>query len=284
MISVISPTYNCAQFIRRSYFCLKSQTYEDWEWIVVNDGSTDETSIIFKEICENDNRVKYFNSDINRGRGFARDFALKKSSGDIIVIWDIDDFYTSNRLSKIREAINSGFDFLCSYVLLVDNELNLKGARHFSSYSNIMPDFVHATLGIKKEIIDNYNLGYDPTMRAGEDLDIMLNLKLSHKGYYCKEYLMLYVEDREVNLSKAINANRNQLLTIHNIFSRGYQEFSSYIKLKYLFKMYVKILILYFLYIYPSLYLKTVKYRNSEYIISKKLNVEILELLKGGIK
>lgn len=284
MISVISPTYNCSSYISRSYSCLSLQSCQEWEWIVVNDGSTDETSTIFREICKNDSRVKYFDCDVNRGRGFARDLALKKASGDIIVIWDIDDFYTSDRLTRIQKAIDSGFDFFCSYVILVDNDLNLKGARHFNSYSKIMPNFVHATLGIKKEIIDKYNLGYDPSMRAGEDLDIMLNLKISHKGYYCEEYLMLYVEDREINLSKAISANRSQLSTIHNIFSRTYKEYSSYFKFKYLFKIYLKLIILYILYISPSLYLKSVKYRNSQYIISEKLNIEILGLLKGVVK
>ena len=284
MISVITPTYNCANYVRRSYSCLRLQSTEDWEWIVVNDGSKDRTSDIFREICKNDSRVKYFSLDVNRGRGFARDFAVKKAIGDIIVIWDIDDLYTSDRLSTIKKAIDSGFDFFCSYVLLVDNNLNLKGARHFNFYSKIMPAFVHATLGIKKDVIDKFNLGYNPSMRAGEDLEIMMQLYLSHKGYYCEEYLMMYVEDREVNLSKAIDANKSQLSSIRNIFSRNHDKYSLYTRMKFLSKIYLKIFILYLFYIKPSLYLKTVKYRDSQHIISKKISIEILSLLKGNLK
>jgi glycosyltransferase involved in cell wall biosynthesis len=282
MISVISPTYNCAKFIQRSYFCLRSQSHEDWEWIVVNDGSTDETIAIFEEICKHDSRVKFFNLEKNQGRGFARNSAMQKAKGDIIVIWDIDDLYTSERLLKIRQSIDSGYDFFCSYVLLVNNSLDLKGARHFSSGSKIIPKFVHATLGIKKDIIDSFSLGYDPLMRAGEDLDIMLKLENNHKGFYSEEYLMIYVEDREVNLPKAISANINQLKTIKKILSKGNYKF--YLKFKYIVKLYFKLLILSCFYLWPSLYLKTVRYRYSENIISTKLNVQILKLLKGDFK
>lgn len=284
MISVITPTFNCAQFIRRSYFCLQSQTYNDWEWIVVNDGSTDETIAIFEEICKHDSRVKFFNLEQNQGRGFARNYAMQKSLGDIITIWDIDDLYTPDRLEKIQQAINAGYDFFCSYVLLVNNSLNLKGARHFSSSFTILPKFVHATLGIKKSIINEFFLGYDPSMRAGEDLEIMMKLAHNHKGFYCEEYLMLYVEDREVNLSKAISANTNQLHTLKKLFSKNEIKIGSLVKFNFIKNFYFKLLVLHLFYLKPTLYLKTVRYRYTENIISAKLNDHILKLLKGDFK
>lgn len=283
MISVITPTFNCAQFIQRSYFCLQAQTHSDWEWVVVNDGSTDETLAIFEEICKHDSRVKFFNLEKNQGRGFARNFAMKNSLGDIIVIWDIDDLYTPDRIEKIQQSINEGYDFFCSYVLLVNNSLNLKGARHFSS-SSVLPKFVHATLGIKKSIIDEFFLGYDPSMRAGEDLEIMMKLEHNHKGFYCEEYLMIYVEDREVNLSKAISANTNQLQTLKKLFSKNEIKIGSLVKFNFFINFYFKLLVLYLFYLKPTLYLKTVRYRYAENIVSAKLNDHILKLLKGDFK
>lgn len=280
MISIISPTYNCAAYLKRCYQCIYNQTFEDWEWVIVNDGSTDESFSIINEICLNDSRVKYYELSENKGRGFARNFALNKALGDIVVVWDVDDLYTSNRLMEVYNAIKSGYDFFCSYALLVDNSLNLKGARHFYSKSKIIPSFVHATLGFKKSILDSNNLSYDVGMRAGEDLDIMLNLQSNFLGYYCEKYLMIYVEDREVNLSKAISANYNQFKTVKK-FLLNNTSFRAMEKFKILLKFYFKLCVLNLLRISPKIYLNTVKYRYSEHIVSNKLNAEILILLSG---
>src|SRR3990172_6233328 len=91
VLSVITPAYNCAQFIRRCYFMLNQQTFTNWEWILVDDGSADNTAALVKEI--DDERVRFFNYQPNRGRGHARSLALEKAHGEWMVIWDVDDVY-----------------------------------------------------------------------------------------------------------------------------------------------------------------------------------------------
>lgn len=209
MISVITPTYNCAKFINRSYECLKRQTFENWEWVIVNDGSEDETDLIISNLMQQDSRIRCFSLDKNRGRGYARNFAIDNAQGSILVVWDVDDFYTSDRLEEINNSINDGYDYFCSYALIADNDLNLKGARHFSSVKKkLAPSFVHATLAFKSNLKNV--VFYDQSMRAGEDLGVMLRLENNYKGFYCKKYLFIYSEDREVNLKKAIEANLSQ--------------------------------------------------------------------------
>ncbi len=112
----------------------------------------------------------------------------------------------------------------------------------------------------------------------------MMKLEHNHKGFYCEEYLMIYMEDREVNLSKAISANTNQLQTLKKLFSKNEIKIGSLVKFNFIINFYFKLSVLYLFYLKPTLYLKTVRYRYVENIISAKLNYHILKLLKGDFK
>ncbi|AEY02322.1 glycosyltransferase [Oceanimonas sp. GK1] len=282
MISVITPTYNCAKYLLRSYECLRRQTYKDWEWVIVNDGSEDDTDVIISSLAQQDSRIKKFTLDKNRGRGYARNFATEKARGSIIVVWDVDDFYTSERLAEINKSISSGYDYFCSYALIADNNLNLKGARHFSkTKERFTPSFVHPTLAFRASLKDK--VVYDKSMRAGEDLGVMLHLESNYKGYCCNKYLLVYSEDREVNIAKSIEANLNQLQSTLYIIGNKVIECNIIEKVKFIIKKKFKIFVLRLLKLTPDLYLKTVRFRSCEYIDSSKLNSEHLFILSGNL-
>lgn len=281
MISVVTPTYNCAKYIERSYECLRRQTFSDWEWVVVDDGSSDETEELLKNIVGGDSRVNYYRLANNRGRGYARNYALERCTGSVIAIWDIDDLYTKSRLEKIYQAIKSGHDFFCSYALVVDNQSNLKGARHFPNrHNNFMPSFVHATLAFKSSL--KSAVSYDSTMPAGEDLRVMLNLSNNYRGYYCEDYLFIYFEDREVNLKKATDANLSQFRSVLEAMDKKIIKVNRKEKFSFLLKKVVKISILRLFLLSPSFYLKSVNFRSYEFIITKKLTHEHLQLLSDA--
>lgn len=108
-------------------------------------------------------------------------------------------------------------------------------------------------------------------MRAGEDLRIMLILQSQFKGFYCKEYLMIYFEDREVNVFKTIDVVKSRLSTLKAI-----NENFKVVELRALrgeiFKVKSKILILYILSLVPPMYLLTVKFRSIQFIDSSIIN------------
>ncbi len=283
MISAITPTYNCSEFIRRSYNALCSQTFTDWEWIVVNDGSTDNTDEIFSEIILNDSRVKYFPLEKNKGRGFARNFAVNQCKGSIIAIWDVDDLYTPDRFAEINQVLSNSEDFFyfCSHALIVDNEKNFKGARHCSNNSKgITPNFVHPTLAFKNRMGNLPN--YPINKRAGEDLELMLFLKQNHKGFYCNKYLLIYFEDREVNIGKAFTANYNQFKSIISLINARKIYLPIFFRYKFYISRILKLAILSSFFIYPSLYLKTVHFREYNLIRSKLLNCDHLKTLNNS--
>lgn len=266
ILSIITPTYNCASFIERSYTCLLNQTFEKWEWIIVDDGSTDNTSEVVN--CFDDERIIYFSYDKNQGRGYARNYAISKTSTDYIVVWDIDDLYLPNRLQLIYEKlVIEKYDYFISKALIVDNELNVKGVR--GEYTNgLFKEFVHPTLAFKRSL--DSRLNYDVNMRAGEDFEVIVLLSSLYSGYYYNSVLMLYFEDREVNLHKTINANKSRIQSISRLFDKELLNISFLQKKKELTKLYVKYFILNVLRIYPKIYLKSVKYRIIE-------NVEMID-------
>lgn len=102
-ISVVIPTYNRAKTINKSIKSVLNQTYTNIEVIVVDDCSTDNTETIIKKI--KDKRVKYYKLDCNKGACFARNYGIKKATGNYIAFQDSDDIFEKNKLEKQYENI-----------------------------------------------------------------------------------------------------------------------------------------------------------------------------------
>lgn len=260
LFSILTPTYNCSKFIIRSYECLLSQTNQNWEWIIVNDGSTDDSELILNEI--NDDRVKVYSYKMNKGRGYARNFGLGYCQNDIIVVWDIDDLYLPQRLEYIQKAILiDDFDFFVSQALVVDNNFHFKGVRGF--YKNkIFKSFVHPTLAFKRSISNV--VAYDKNMKAGEDLNVMILLSNNYNGCYLAKNLMLYFEDREINLNKTIQMHASHSFTINRLLKEKLVSLELKDKIVIKMSLFLKKIALSLFLVKPSLYLKTVQYRKIE--------------------
>ncbi len=106
LVSVIMPTYNRAHLIIESLDCVLSQTYSNWECIIVNDGSKDNTEDVLKPCIEKDSRFKYFKKP-NEGAAIARNFAVLKSKGIYILPLDSDDLIGLNYIEKAVNIFNS---------------------------------------------------------------------------------------------------------------------------------------------------------------------------------
>lgn len=89
--SVIMPTYNQAAFIRRAIASLLRQTFDKWELIIVNDGSTDNTEEFLKSYLS-DRRIKYVRNKVNKGLGFALNQGLNAARYNYVAYLPSDDF------------------------------------------------------------------------------------------------------------------------------------------------------------------------------------------------
>jgi teichuronic acid biosynthesis glycosyltransferase TuaG len=97
-ISIITPAYNGNIYIRDCANSVKSQSFQNYEWLVVDDSSTDETHEILKELASRDSRIRVFKADKNRGPIHARNIALKEAKGRFIAFLDIDDMWRPDKL------------------------------------------------------------------------------------------------------------------------------------------------------------------------------------------
>ncbi|MEN5131917.1 glycosyltransferase family A protein [Elizabethkingia anophelis] len=106
-ITVIMPTYNQVYFLPRAIHSLEQQTFKDWELIIVNDGSTDDTEIIIKQL-EEPSKIKQYSLSQNLGIGAAINIGIEKSSSDIIAYLPSDDIYYEDHLQNLYDCLSDG--------------------------------------------------------------------------------------------------------------------------------------------------------------------------------
>ena len=104
LVTVIIPAYNYARFIADALKSVQSQSYQHWECIVVDDGSTDDTSGVVRSFSEADRRIKYVRQD-NRGLAAARNSGIASSAGEYLQFLDADDLLEQRKLERQVEFL-----------------------------------------------------------------------------------------------------------------------------------------------------------------------------------
>ena len=100
LVSIITPTWNCAQFIGETIKSVQAQTYTNWEMIISDDCSTDNTKVVIDPFLQEDSRIKYICNDKNSGAAITRNNALKIARGRWIAFLDSDDLWKPGKLEK----------------------------------------------------------------------------------------------------------------------------------------------------------------------------------------
>lgn len=119
-ISIIIPCYNQALYLEETCNSIINQTHTNWEALIINDGSTDNTETVALKICENDSRFKYFYKN-NGGLSSARNLGIENATGDFIQFLDSDDLIEP---SKLEESLATNSD-----LTITNFEMLKKGKR-----------------------------------------------------------------------------------------------------------------------------------------------------------
>ena len=116
LVSIIVPIYNVEQYLRKCLNSIIAQEYQNWECLLIDDYSPDNSVLICKEFCKKDPRFRYIKKEHNEGLGFARNTGLDNAKGDYISFVDSDDyiqpdFYTTllpyaRQYGAVRCAMN----------------------------------------------------------------------------------------------------------------------------------------------------------------------------------
>ncbi|MDT0645311.1 glycosyltransferase family 2 protein [Zunongwangia sp. F260] len=122
LVSIIIPCYNQGRFLNETLKSVLNQTYSNWECLIIDDGSTDDTAFLSNEWVKKDPRFLYFKQQ-NTGVSAARNFGLSQSKGEWIQFLDADDYLTPSKLKKCIEAYEN------------DNSINFIGCnfKHFTN-------------------------------------------------------------------------------------------------------------------------------------------------------
>lgn len=213
LVSVITPAYNCAEYIEECIESVLNQTYQNWEMLIVNDKSTDHTQSIVESYVKKDPRIKLFNQEKNAGVAAARNKALELSQGRFVAFLDSDDAWKPNKLERQLEFMfenNYGFTFT-SYEIMSVKPLDKKKIFRVPAKINYNQYLRNTIIGNLTVIMDKELLG-EIRVEVGYLEDVltwMKYLRQGHIAYGLDENLAMYrVAENSVSSNKFKNAKR----------------------------------------------------------------------------
>ena len=198
LISVIVPSYNAESFLDETLESVLSQTYENWECIIVNDGSTDNTEEIAKKWCEKDTRFRYIYIK-NGGLSSARNYGIKESKAEYIAFLDHDDVLTPDSLEiRINTLLKENVDLVYSNAYRINYReytkqllrcIHIGRVKDISIFLEIN-QATPSTVLCRKKIIED--IGGFTWNKKAEDLYCWLNLLLNNNSFYGIESSLIY--------------------------------------------------------------------------------------------
>lgn len=201
-ISVIVPTYNRAMLIAETIRSLQSQQYDNYEIIVVDDGSTDNTEEVVNAIA--DQRTQYVRKQ-NGERAAARNYGAAMAKGAYVNFFDSDDIALPNHLSKAAELINQhnmpewfhlGFAWANSNRVIFKRVDNYNGEtlNHIIHQGN---PFGCNDVFVRKDIFQLHKFNEDRNLTASEDYELWLRLAARYPLHYSNEITSLLIDHAE---------------------------------------------------------------------------------------
>ena len=227
-IDIILPNYNSSKFIIKTIRSILKQTYKNWRLIIVDDFSDSVTKNILKEICKKRN-IKVFFLKKNRGAGFCRNYAIKKSSSPYLAFIDSDDTWEKNKLKKqISFMKNNNYAFsYTDYKTFGEKKRKINNPSKLS-YTDFLRNtsIATSTMMVKRNIIGNIKF---TNTKICEDFFFKCKILKKIGNAYClKQYLTNYRIRKDSLQSNnlrnfywiwKINKNYNKLNIFENLIS-----------------------------------------------------------------
>lgn len=244
LVSIIMPVFNSEKKISTAIKSVMNQLYDNWELILINDGSADESIEIMKTYSELDDRIKVVDRQINKGISYSRNEGIKISRGEYIAFLDSDDEWEKNKLLKhLKKMISVDAVFSCtSYIIKsTDNKHKIsEKAEGYYGYKDLLKtNFIGClTVIVKREIIMKNLM---PEIKH-EDYATWLNiLNENNEIYYFNECLSIYNKSKG---SVSSNKFRSLIWSFKVINSQVNLSFFSkqVFKMNYLFHTLIKLL------------------------------------------
>lgn len=197
LVSIIMPSWNTAKFIAESIQCVIDQTYQEWELLIVDDCSSDNTDEVVAPFLE-DKRIKYFHNEKNCGAALTRNRAMREAQGEWIAFLDSDDLWMPEKLEKQLDFMKKN-----GYVLSFteyekideeDNPLNIYVSGPQTVNKRKMYNYDYIGQLTMMYSAKHFGLIQIKDIKKNNDYAIRLQLfkKLDTKAYLLKENLARY--------------------------------------------------------------------------------------------
>lgn len=204
LVSIIMPSYNTAEYISASIASVQEQTYTDWELIIVDDCSTDNTDEIVKPFLS-DKRIKYIKNETNSGAAVSRNRALREAKGKWVAFLDSDDLWLPMKLERqISFMKNKGYHF--SYTNYIEmNEDSAPNGRRITGPKKITKHgmYNYCWPGCLTVMYDVETIGLVQIADIKKNNDYAMWLKICEKAvcYLLDETLAIYRRNRTGSIS-----------------------------------------------------------------------------------
>ena len=211
--SIIIPLYNKANYVENTIKSVLNQTFTDYEIIIINDGSTDDS--VAKVIGFNDSRIHIYNQK-NQGASIARNLGIEKAKCNYISFLDADDLWTPNHLETLKTLIekfpNAGV-FASRYELVFSDGKNYipKFKKISANFEGIIPDYFETSLpypiatsssiAVPKHVFKEIG-NFKPSISSGQDVDMWIRIALKYPVALSNKITASYLHYIENSLSK----------------------------------------------------------------------------------
>ncbi len=234
LVSIITPAYNSAPWIRACIESVQAQTYTNWEQIVVIDsGTTDNTAEIVQEISDKDPRIKLYRITNGKGLALARNTAIQNARGQFVAFLDSDDIWISNKLTEqVQFMILNSLDMSCCGFRRVSDDLVTVGFLQLPpqniTYWKLLANNRMACLTV---MIDQSKVGEFQFQEIYHE-DFLLWLSLLKKGFKCQGLQKDLARYRILKNSRS--ANKLKMIKVRWKILREYQKLNFIVSTFYL--------------------------------------------------
>ncbi|GAB6189648.1 hypothetical protein JCM30566_13890 [Marinitoga arctica] len=221
MISVVMSVYNSEKYLNQSIESILNQTYSNFEFIIINDNSIDNSEKIILEYKKQDNRIIYFKTNNNLGLTKNLNYGIKISTGKFIARMDADDIAFPERFEKqiYRFKMNKRLDILGTCAIDIDeygNEINKRTVPHnYKEIIKMLPKLdplIHPTVMMKKRSIEKINY-YDEKYKTSQDYNLWFKA-IANNLYIenLKDFLLYYRVESKYKKKRSLKFRINDMI------------------------------------------------------------------------
>lgn len=224
LVSVIMPAYNATDYIQEAIDSVISQTFSNWELIIIDDGSTDTTAEIVAKNINKDNRIKCFYQQ-NQKQSKARNFGISQARGTYIAFLDADDICFPERFAKQVAFLEANHDVVVcgSWFSIIGSDRIIKLAEHHDAIKLALLRgncIAHSSVMTRKQTLNEFPLVFEASKEPAEDYDLWVRLITKGRLHNLQEVLLDYrTHSNQLSKKQNIKQKQSALETKQSLFN-----------------------------------------------------------------